>query len=110
MHGKKTERVNVSIGILFFIYGFHYITTVSHTNTIVTKMVTKTLNIRIPEEQYMELEEIVKVRHYTSKAEFVRELLREATDEYIEFVHREANTEKERYTPLRDYGKSKGLE
>jgi len=79
-------------------------------NTTVTKMATKTLNIRIPEEQYMEMEELVNDRHYTSKAEFVRELLRGALDEYIESVHREVEEEREKYVPLREYGKKQGLE
>lgn len=73
-------------------------------------MVTKTINIRIPEEQYVEMEEIVKIRHYTSKAEFVRELLRSALDEYIELIHKDVEREKSRYTPLREYGKKRGLE
>ena len=73
-------------------------------------MATKTLNIRIPEEQYMEVEELVKDRHYTSKAEFVRELLRGALDEYIESMHREVEEEREEYIPLREYGKKEGLE
>ena len=73
-------------------------------------MATKTLNIRIPEEQYMEMEELVNDRHYTSKAEFVRELLRGALDEYIKSMHKEVEEEREKYVPLREYGKKKGLE
>ena len=70
--------------------------------------VTKTLNLRIPVEQYEELEEIVKARHYTSKAEYIRELLRQALDEYTEFLHEKAD--REEHIPLREYGKSRGLE
>ena len=73
-------------------------------------MATKTLNIRIPEEQYLEVEELVRDRHYTSKAELVRELLRGALDEYIESMHKEVDGEREKYVPLREYGKRKGLE
>ena len=75
-----------------------------------TTTVTKTLNIRIPNEQYEELEEIVKARHYTSKAEYIRELLRQSLDEYTEFLHEKAERDEEKHIPLREYGKSRGLE
>jgi Arc/MetJ-type ribon-helix-helix transcriptional regulator len=75
-----------------------------------TTTATKTLNIRIPNEQYEELEEIVKVRHYTSKAEYIRELLRHAMDEYTGLLHEKADMDKEKHVPLEEYGKSRGLE
>jgi len=73
-------------------------------------MATKTLNIRIPEEQYEEMEEVVKARHYTSKGEFIRELLREALDEYIEQLHAGVEKERNKYMSLREYGKKEDLE
>ncbi len=75
-----------------------------------TTTATKTLNIRIPKEQYEELEEIVKVRHYTSKAEYIRELLRHAMDEYTELLHEKVERDKEKHVPLEEYGRSRGLE
>ncbi len=75
-----------------------------------TTTATKTLNIRIPNEQYEELEEIVKARHYTSKAEYIRELLRNAMDEYIELLHEKVERDKEKHVALEEYGKSRELE
>lgn len=75
-----------------------------------TTTVTKTLNIRIPKEQYEELEGIVRARHYTSKAEYIRELLRQALDEYTEFLHKKAERDKEKHISLKEYGESRGLE
>jgi len=72
--------------------------------------VTTTLNIRIPREQYEELEEIVRVRHYTSKGEFIRELLRRYLDEYTEILHEKAERDRHLHVPLGEYGKSRGLE
>ncbi len=71
---------------------------------------TKTLNIRIPKMQYEEIEEIVKARHYTSKGEYIRELLRESVDEYAALLHEKAEKDKSIHVPLREYGKRKGLE
>ncbi len=75
-----------------------------------TTTATKTLNIRIPNEQYEELEEIIKARHYTSKAEYIRELLRKSLDEYTELLHKKAEKDKEKHITLKEYGKSRGLE
>ena len=71
---------------------------------------TKTLNIRIPTEQYEEIEEIVKARHFTSKGEYVRQLLRESLDEYSALLHDKVEKDRSKYVPLREYGKKKGLE
>ena len=86
---------------------------VLYSDTIVLNMattVTKTLNIRIPKEQYEELEEIVRVRHYTSKGEYIRELLRQALDDYTEFLHEKAERDKEKHISLKEYGNIRGLE
>jgi len=71
---------------------------------------TKTLNIRIPTEQYEELEDMVKARHFTSKGEYVRQLLRESLDEYSALLHEKAERDRGKYVPLSEYGKKKGLE
>lgn len=68
-----------------------------------------TLNVRIPSEQYEALEEIVRGRHYTSKAEFVRMLLREALDDYTEFLHEKAVRDRGKHVSLEDYGREAGL-
>jgi len=77
---------------------------------IMAPTATKTLNIRIPAEQYEELEEMVKARHFTSKGEYMRQLLRESLDEYSVMLHEKAERDRGKYVPLRDYGKRKGLE
>ena len=71
---------------------------------------TKTLNIRISKEQYDEIDEIVKARHYTSKGEYVRQLLRESLDEYAAVLYNKAESDRDKHVPLKEYGKKKGLE
>jgi Arc/MetJ-type ribon-helix-helix transcriptional regulator len=71
---------------------------------------TVSLNLRIPREQYEELEELVRVRHYTSKGEFIRDLLRRYMDEYTDHLHEKADRDKNLHVPLREYGESRGLE
>lgn len=73
-------------------------------------MVTKVLNVRIPEEQYEKLEETVKARNYTSKAEFIRELLRQVFDDYTRFLHKKAEIDRKKHLSLEEYGKTRGLE
>lgn len=72
---------------------------------IMATSATKTLNIRIPKEQYDEIEEIVRARHYTSKGEYIRQLLRESIDEYAAVLHDKAQIEKDKYVPLNKYDK-----
>lgn len=71
---------------------------------------TRTLNIRIPTEQYEELEEIVQARHYTSKAEYIRELLRNSLDEYANHISEKAARDRSRHISIDDYAKNQGLE
>lgn len=71
---------------------------------------TKTLNVRITDGQYEELEEFVERGEYTSKAEFIRELLREKFDEFSVYLHTKAEKDREKHTSLEEYGKSRGLE
>lgn len=71
---------------------------------------TKTLNVRITEEQYEELEDLVKRGNYTSKAEFIREMLRERFDSFSKYLYRKAEEEREEHVSLEEYGKSRGLE
>jgi Arc/MetJ-type ribon-helix-helix transcriptional regulator len=71
---------------------------------------TKTLNVRITEAQYEELEELVGRGDYTSKGEFIRELLREKFDDFSSYLHEKADRDRDRHISLNDYGKSRGLE
>ncbi len=71
---------------------------------------TKTLNVRITEEQYEELEDLVKRGNYTSKAEFIREMLRERFDSFSKYLHEKAEKEREEHISLEEYGESRGLE
>lgn len=80
----------------------------SNTDTMPTK--TKTLNVRITEEQYEELEDLVERGDYTSKAEFIRELIRERVDDFSRFLHQKAEKDREEHISLEEYGETRGLE
>jgi Arc/MetJ-type ribon-helix-helix transcriptional regulator len=71
---------------------------------------TKTLNVRITEAQYEELEELVGRGDYTSKGEFIRELLREKFDDFSSYLHEKAERDRNKHISLNEYGKSRGLE
>jgi Arc/MetJ-type ribon-helix-helix transcriptional regulator len=71
---------------------------------------TKTLNVKITETQYEELEALVERGEYTSKDEFIRELLREKFDDFISYLHEKAERDREKHISLEAYGKSRGLE
>lgn len=71
---------------------------------------TKTLNVRITETQYNELEELVERGEYTSKGEVIRALLREKFGEFSSYLHEKAERDRYKHIPLQDYGKSRGLE
>ena len=70
---------------------------------------TKTLNVRITEGQYEDLEELVDRGEYTSKGEFIRELLRKEFDDFSTYLHEKAERDRNKHIPLEDYGKSRGL-
>ena len=70
---------------------------------------TKTLNVRITEEQYEELEELVDRGNYTSKAELIREMIRERFDDFSKYLHEKAEKEREKHISLEEYGESRGL-
>ncbi|MFO8110114.1 MAG: ribbon-helix-helix domain-containing protein [Thermoplasmata archaeon] len=71
---------------------------------------TKTLNVRITESQYDELEELVQRGEYTSKGEFIRDLLREKFDAFSVYIHEKAEKDREKHISLEEYGKTRGLE
>ena len=71
---------------------------------------TRTLNIRVTEGQYDILDELVKRGEYTSKGEFIRELLREKFDDFSVYLHEKAKKDRTKHIPLEKYGKSRGLE
>lgn len=71
---------------------------------------TKTLNVRITEEQYEELEDLVERGDYTSKAEFIRELIRERVDDFSRFLHQKAEKDREEHISLKEYAETRGLE
>jgi len=75
---------------------------------MVTK--TRTLNVRITEKQYKELEDLIERGEYTSKGEFIRELLREKFDEFASYLHKKAEKDREIHILLEKYGESRGLE
>jgi len=71
---------------------------------------TKTLNVRITEAQYGEIEELVERGEYTSKGEFVRELLRERFDDFSTYIHEKAERDRNKHISLEEYGRTRGLE
>jgi Arc/MetJ-type ribon-helix-helix transcriptional regulator len=71
---------------------------------------TKTLNVRITETQYEELDELIERGEYTSKGEFIRELLREKFDDFSSYLHEKAKRDRHKHVSLEEYGKSRGLE
>ena len=71
---------------------------------------TKTPHVKLIEKQYEELEELVERGEYTSKDEFIEELLREKFDDFTFYLHERAEKEREKYIPLEVYGKSRRLE
>lgn len=69
----------------------------------------KTLNVKVPDDQYDEIEEIVRTRNYTSKAEFIRDLLRRYVEGYVEDLHRRAARDGD-FQRLEEFGADEGLE
>ena len=55
---------------------------------------TKTLNVRVTESQYDILDELVERGEYTSKGEFIRELLREKFDDFSVYLHEKAKKDR----------------
>ena len=47
---------------------------------------------------------------YTSKAEIIRELLRERFDDFSVYLYKKAEKDIEKHSSLEEYGKSRGLE
>ena len=71
---------------------------------------TKILNVRVTESQYDILDELVERGEYTSKGEFIRELLREKFDDFSVYLHVKAKKDRVKHISLEEYGKSRGLE
>jgi len=71
---------------------------------------TVTLNIRLPRSQYEKLEEMVALGDYTSKGEYIRELLRRELDELADFLYQRAMRDRDKHISLEEYGRKWGLE
>ncbi len=71
---------------------------------------TRTLSLRISKGQYEQLEDFVDRGDYTSKSEFIRELLRNYFDDYSQHLLFKATKERNRHISLDEYIKSRGLE
>ena len=71
---------------------------------------TKTLNVRVPESLYEELNALVERGDYMSKGEFVREILREKFDDFSSYLHEKAEKDRDKHISLEEYGRSRGLE
>jgi Arc/MetJ-type ribon-helix-helix transcriptional regulator len=70
---------------------------------------TRTINVRIPEPYYEELNNLVESGEYLSKGEFIRELLREKFDDFSIYIHEKAKKDREKHISLEQYGKERGL-
>ncbi len=84
----------------------------SHSSRTLINMAarTRTLTVKITERQYEELEELVERGEYSSKDEFIRELLRHKFDDFILYVKKKAERDREKHISLETYGKSRELE
>ena len=71
---------------------------------------TKTLNVRVTLGQYERLEELVAQGAYTSKSEYIRELLRNSLDEFSRYLREKSILDRRLMVPLEEFGKSQGLE
>ena len=71
---------------------------------------TKTLNVRITDSQHEELNALVERGDYTSKGEFIRELLRDKFDDFSLYMHEKAMNDRDKHISLEEYGKSRGIE
>jgi len=71
---------------------------------------TVTLNVRIPKGQYEKLEALVERGEYTSKGEFIREILRQEFDDFSNYLHEKARRDRGKHISLEEYGKLRGLE
>lgn len=71
---------------------------------------TMTLNVRITQLQYQLLESMIERGQYTSKSEFIRELLRREMDDYSIFLHEKARKDRDKHIELLEFGKEWGLE
>lgn len=82
-----------------------------NSNTVISMtMKTKIVNVRLTENQYVELENLVERGEYLSKSEFIRELIREKLDNFSIYLHEKAEKDKNKHISLEEYGKSRGLE
>ena len=80
-------------------------------NTVISmKTKTKILNVRVTEGQFEELEAFIGRGEYTSKGEFIRELLREKFDDFSSYLHEKAEKDRHKHISLEEYGESRGLE
>ncbi|MGD2248213.1 MAG: hypothetical protein PVF58_07375 [Candidatus Methanofastidiosia archaeon] len=82
-----------------------------------TKTITVTVDVpdwvdevKLKEKIYEELEQLVERGEYTSIDECIKEMLQEKFDNFILYLHKKAEREKEKHIPLEEYGKSRGLE
>ena len=71
---------------------------------------TMTLNVRITKAQYERLDALMARGHYTSKSEFIRELLRRELDDFSLFIHEKAHRDRDKHIPLEEFGKEWELE
>lgn len=71
---------------------------------------TMTLNVRITKCQYEMLESLIERGQYTSKSEFIREILRKELDDFSIYLREKARRDREKHIDLDEFGKEWGLE
>jgi len=79
-------------------------------NTVIMPTKTKTLNVRITEEQYEELEKLVERGEYTSKSKFIREIIREKVNDFSIFLHEKGEKTREKHISLEEYVETRRLD
>lgn len=71
---------------------------------------TRTLNLRITEGQYEAIEELVENGEYTSKSEFIRELIRRSIDDFADYIREKAIRDRDKHTSLEEFAKRHGYD
>ncbi|MFO7792754.1 MAG: hypothetical protein R6W73_07230 [Candidatus Saliniplasma sp.] len=50
------------------------------------------------------MEELLERRDFTSKAEFIREIIRERVDDFSRFLHEIAEKDRDKHISIEEYG------
>jgi len=82
----------------------------SVTQAIAMSTQTMALNVRITKAQHDMLEVLVARGGYTSKSEFIRELLRKEFDDFAQYLHEKALRDRKNHVSLEEFGRLRGVD